>query len=170
MSQLAVTAAELRAICAQAEREYPNECCGIVMTCGDERRLLQFRNVQDEMHRLDPKRFPRTAQKAYYVGLDDHKRIEELSGLGFATAVIYHSHPDAGAYFSPMDRDQAAPMTPTSTAPARRTPLWPGVTYVVVSVMGGEAVEVAEFQWVDGVQDFEQKSKETLVLSKGKPS
>ena len=47
----------------------------------------------------DAERFPRTARKAYYVGLEDHKRMDALVATGFATAIIYHSHPDAGAYF-----------------------------------------------------------------------
>jgi adenylyltransferase/sulfurtransferase len=165
-----VTPEELKDIRQQAEDEYPDECCGVVMTRADERRLLRFRNAQDEMHRIDPQRYPRTARMAYYVGFDDHMRMDALAAQGFALAVIYHSHPDAAAYFSPTDRDQAAPK-PTSqpedpgpgAPPKKREPLWPGVTYVVVSVAHREAKEVAAFRWDTTAEDFEEIHRETLV-------
>jgi proteasome lid subunit RPN8/RPN11 len=166
-----VTAEELQQICAQAEAEYPNECCGVIMTRGEERRVVRFRNVQDEMHRIDPERFPRTARKAYYVGLDDHKRMDALVAVGFATSIIYHSHPDAGAYFSVTDREQAAP-TPKGVGTARapgtgpkREPVWPGVSYLVVSVLNGQAKEFAVFRWDPAAADFAETHKEVIVSS-----
>jgi proteasome lid subunit RPN8/RPN11 len=166
-----VRAEELQQICEQAEAEYPNECCGVIMTRGDERRVVRFRNVQDEMHRIDPERFPRTARKAYYVGLEDHKRMDALVATGFATAIIYHSHPDAGAYFSATDREQAAP-TPRGVglgrgpgAGAKREPVWPGVSYLVVSVLNGQAKEFAVFHWDPAAADFAETHKEAIVSS-----
>jgi proteasome lid subunit RPN8/RPN11 len=164
-----VRADEVQQICEQAEAEYPNECCGVIMTRGDERQVVRFRNVQDEMHRIDPERFPRTARKAYYVGLEDHRRMDALVAAGFAAAIIYHSHPDAGAYFSATDREQAAP-TPRGEAraggpPARREPVWPGVSYLVVSVMNGQARELAVFRWDPAVSDFGEIHREAIVSS-----
>jgi proteasome lid subunit RPN8/RPN11 len=161
-----VRADEIRQICEQAEAEYPSECCGVIMTRGDERQVLRFRNMQDEMHRVDPERFPRTGRKAYYVGLEDHRRMDALVAAGFATAVIYHSHPDAGAYFSATDREQAAP-TPKAGArsgpPPRREPVWPGVSYLVVSVVNGQARELAVFRWEPTAADFVEIHKEAVV-------
>jgi proteasome lid subunit RPN8/RPN11 len=168
-----VTTDELRQICEQAEAEYPNECCGVIMTRGGERQALRFRNMQDAMHRMDPKRFPRTAQRAYYVGLDDHRRMDALVTVGFAVSIIYHSHPDAAAYFSPTDRDNAAPRPQTNATdhrpsgpPPKREPVWPGVTYLVVSVMIGRATESAAFRWDTVAEDFTEIHKEALVSSK----
>jgi proteasome lid subunit RPN8/RPN11 len=162
---------ELQQICEQAEAEYPNECCGVIMARGDERRIVHFRNVQDEMHRIDPERFPRTARKAYYVGLEDHKRMDALVTVGFATLLIYHSHPDASAYFSATDREQAAP-TPkgggsarSSGPAAKREPVWPGVSYLVVSVMGGQAREFAVYRWEPTAADFLEAHREAIVSS-----
>jgi adenylyltransferase/sulfurtransferase len=162
-----VKADEIQQICEQAEAEYPNECCGVIMTRGDERRIVRFRNVQDEMHRLDPERFPRTARKAYYVGLEDHKRMDALVTVGFATTLIYHSHPDAGAYFSATDREQAAPTPKGGAGPrsAGREPVWPGVSYLVVSVMNGQAREFAVFRWDPTTADFAETHKEAVVSS-----
>lgn len=168
-----VTTDELRQICEQAEAEYPNECCGVVMSRGEERQVLRFRNMQDEMHRMDPKRFPRTAQRAYYVGLDDHMHMDALVTVGFAVSIIYHSHPDVAAYFSPTDRDHAAPRPKTdatdhqpSSPTRKREPVWPGVTYLVVSVMNARATECAAFRWDTAAEDFTEIHKEALVSSK----
>jgi adenylyltransferase/sulfurtransferase len=129
--------------------------------------------MQDAMHRMDPKRFPRTAQRAYYVGLDDHRRMDALVTVGFAVSIIYHSHPDAAAYFSPTDRDNAAPRPQTNATdhrpsgpPPKREPVWPGVTYLVVSVMNGRATESAAFRWDTVAEDFTEIHKEALVSSK----
>ena len=153
-----LSADEIEAIRPQAEAEYANECCGVVMARGDDRRLLAFRNVQDEMHRIDPKRFPRTGANAYYVGKEDHDRMDELARGGFDLAVIYHSHPDVGAYFSPTDRQQAAP-------PPRGEPIWVGVTYVVFAVNRGRAEEFAAFRWDPAARDFVEVHRERVTAS-----
>ena len=153
-----LTGDEIETIRVQAEAEYPSECCGVVMTRGDERSLLRFRNAQDEMHRLDPKRFPRTAANAYYVGKEDHDRMEQLARGGFDLAVIYHSHPDVGAYFSPTDRAQAAP-------PPRGEPVWVGATYVVFAVNGRRAEEFAAFRWDAEARDFVEVHRQSVTAS-----
>ncbi len=153
-----LTADEIEAIRLQAETEYPNECCGVVMAHGDERSLLRFKNAQDEMHRMDPKRFPRTGANAYYVGKADHDRMDQLARGGFDVAVIYHSHPDVGAYFSPTDRQQAAP------APLGE-PIWTGATYVVFAVNGGRAGEFAAFRWDAEARDFVEVHRQGVTTS-----
>ena len=59
--------------------------------------------------------------------------------------MIYHSHVDAGAYFSPTDRQQAL---------IGGEPTYPGATYLVTSVMGGRVDAVAGFRWSDRERDF----------------
>jgi adenylyltransferase/sulfurtransferase len=152
---------EIEAIRRQAETEYPNECCGVVMVAGSERRLLAFRNAQDEMHRMDPGRFPRTGANAYYVGKEDHDRMDALARTGYELAVIYHSHPDVGAYFSPTDRHQAAP-------PPLGEPIWTGATYVVFAVNARRVEEFAAFRWDAGARDFVEVHREKVVASAGR--
>ena len=72
-----------------------------------ERRLLACRNIQDELHAKDPERFPRTARTAYYIAHEDLLEIGRRESEGFEVQVIYHSHVDAGAYFSETDRRNA---------------------------------------------------------------
>lgn len=129
----------------QAEAEYPRESCGVVLQRGAERRVVPCRNVQDDLHRKDPDRHPRDARTAYYIDPQDLLRIGRLEGEGWALAVIYHSHVDAGAYFSETDRRQAL---------FDGEPTYPDATYVVTSVVEGRAAAMAAFRWDPRARDF----------------
>ena len=132
-------------VCAQAVAEYPAESCGVILVRGTERQLLPCRNIQDELHARDPERHPRDARTAYYIDPADLLRIGRKEGDGFTVAVIYHSHIDAGAYFSETDRRNAL---------FGGEPSYPEATYVVTSVMGGRADAMAAFRWNATQRDF----------------
>jgi len=142
---MVLTAAELETIRAQAVQEYPFESCGVVLRRGDERRLLRCRNAQNELHARDPARHPRDARTAYYIDPKDLLRIGDLERQGFGVAVIYHSHIDAGAYFSETDRRQAL---------VGGEPAYPGAVYLVTAVVGGAVDAVAAFRWDETRRDF----------------
>ena len=142
-----MTPAEVAAIKQQAVAEYPNECCGVILTRGAERRIVACRNVQDQMHARDPITFPRTARNAYYMDPIDALRLNRLVDEGFEFAVIYHSHPNAGAYFSETDRAQAL---------IRGEPAYPGAAYVVASVIGREVKSLAAFRFSHASGAFER--------------
>lgn len=130
-----LTAAELAAIQEHARADYPAECCGVVLIRaggGGERRLLACRNIQDELHAKDPGRFPRTARTAYYIAPEQLLEIGRREAEGFEVHVIYHSHVDAGGYFSETDRRNAM---------IDGTPAYPAATYVVVGVTRGRVTE-----------------------------
>ena len=130
---------------AQAVEEYPFESCGVILARGSERRLLRCRNAQNELHARDPVRHPRDARTAYYIDPKDLLRIGDLERQGFDVAVIYHSHIDAGAYFSETDRRQAV---------VGGEPAYPGAVYVVTSVVRGVVDAVAAFRWDPDSRDF----------------
>ena len=136
---------ELAAIQRQAVEEYPQESCGVILARGDERRLLRCRNVQNELHARDPERNPRTARTAYHIDPQDLLRIGRLESEGFEVAVIYHSHVDAGAYFSETDRRQAL---------IGDDPAYPGTTYLVTAVAGGRVEATSAFRWDPARRDF----------------
>ncbi len=143
-----LTGEELAAITRQAVAEYPNECCGVIVARGSERHLIACRNVQDAKHRQDPANFPRTARNAYYMDPRDVLAFTRRETEGFRVAVIYHSHPNAGAYFSPTDVAQAAP---------GGEPLYPDATYVVVSVVGGDVpAAAAAYRWNTATRTFDR--------------
>lgn len=130
---------------AQAVAEYPAESCGVILTRAGERKLLPCRNIQNELHARDPERYPRDARTAYYIDPADLLRIGRLEGEGFTVTVIYHSHIDAGAYFSETDRRNAM---------LGDEPSYPQTTYVVTSVLEGRVDAMAAFRWDAGSRDF----------------
>jgi [CysO sulfur-carrier protein]-S-L-cysteine hydrolase len=143
-----LTEAELAAIRKQAEAQYPAECCGVVLVRDGpvgERWLFPCRNIQDELHARDPGRHPRPARTAYYIAHEDLLEISRRQVDGYEVRIIYHSHVDAGAYFSETDRRQAL---------VDGQPTYPGTTYVVVSVTGGRAEDVRAFRWAADRSDF----------------
>jgi proteasome lid subunit RPN8/RPN11 len=99
-----IRAEVLTLIYEHANACYPRECCGFVRASG---RVHKAKNAQDDIHKKDPKNNPRDATAAYAFSPDD---ILALS-RGFASAdppvIIYHSHPDVGAYFSNKDAEDA---------------------------------------------------------------
>jgi proteasome lid subunit RPN8/RPN11 len=140
-----VSSEELEAIRKQALEEYPEESCGVIVARGDERRRLACRNVQNDLHARDPERNPRRARTAYHIDPQDLLRIGRLESEGFGVAVIYHSHVDAGAYFSETDRRQAL---------MDGEPAYPGTTYLVTSVMAGRVEATTAFQWDETRREF----------------
>lgn len=136
-----LTPGELEAIQRHAEADYPAECCGVVLVrpaSEAERRLFPCRNIQDELHAKDPQRFPRTARTAYYIAHPDLLEIGRRESEGFEVRVIYHSHVDAGAYFSETDRGNAM---------IDGAPTYPTATYVVVGVSRGRVAETRAHRW-----------------------
>lgn len=135
---------DLRAIVQHLESSYPHEGCGLILRAkgpGDW-RIRPMSNAYDRYHARDPARFPRTAKTAY---LFDPKEwlavLEETDQRREDVICVYHSHIDAGAYFSAEDRVMAAP---------DGEPLLPGVTYLVVAIDGGRASEAKLFWWEQG--------------------
>lgn len=143
-----LTAAELAQATAQAEAEYPSECCGVVLVRSGgagERLMVPCRNVQDELHAKDPARHPRDSRTAYFIDPKDLLAIGRREAEGYAVAVIYHSHIEAGAYFSPTDRRNAL---------IEGEPAYPDAVYVVLSVVGGRVVDTGAFAWDPVSRDF----------------
>ena len=140
-----VTVEELKTLRAQAGEEYPAESCGVIVQRADERRLMRCRNVQNDLHARDPERHPRDARTAYYIDPADLLRIGRMEGEGFSVAVIYHSHIDAGAYFSETDKRNAL---------VGGEPAYPQAIYLVTSVVKGVLGATAAFQWDAGQRDF----------------
>jgi len=142
-----VTPEEFRRIVAHAEAEYPNECCGAVLIKegSPEARIFHpCRNIQDELHAKEPERYPRTARTAYHIGPDDFRAIDDRVAGGYRP-IIYHSHIDAGAYFSETDKRIAL---------LQGEPLYPNAIYLVVSVMQGKVAEAGAFAWDPPRGDF----------------
>lgn len=139
------TGDELAEVRRHAEADYPTECCGVILDRGAERMLLRCRNLQDELHANDPVKHPRDSRAAYYIDPKDLLEIGRREAQGYRVGVIYHSHCDAGAYFSETDRRNAL---------FGGEPAYPDAYYVVVSVVSGRVVAAGAFQWNPERRDF----------------
>jgi proteasome lid subunit RPN8/RPN11 len=129
---------------AHARQAYPAEACGIISGTQDAlTRLTRCRNVQDE----DPLNGSNSSREGYTVALEDLVAVlREGRARGEEIRAIYHSHVDKGAYFSDEDK---------RVATWGGKPVWPGVDYIVVSVMLGKPKEANLFTWNEGRRDFE---------------
>jgi proteasome lid subunit RPN8/RPN11 len=145
---------EMAQIRAQAEAEYPAECCGVLLirdAPSRDRVLLPCRNIQDELHAKDPEKHPRDSRTAYFIDPKDLLAIGRREAQGYEVAVIYHSHIDAGAYFSPTDRRNAL---------MNGEPTYPRALYVVLSVVAGKVTDVGAFAWDPEARDFVTRGPE----------
>jgi proteasome lid subunit RPN8/RPN11 len=109
---------DLESIRRQSEALYPGECCGFLIgRAGDDatrvERVLPAANQGGRSDRF-------TIHPEAVLAVHKEARSAGLDVVGF-----YHSHPDHPARPSRIDREDA----------------WPGLSYVIVSVAGGRAVE-----------------------------
>lgn len=132
-------AAVLNEVFAHAREADPEECCGLVT--GDAaqpyRHVVRCRNDMTRHHQRDPAAFPRDGRQGFYMNEQDYLRAEDdATARGERITCVYHSHVDAGAYFSEMDQDFASePLFP-----------FPDADHLVVSVVGGKVVDQALFR------------------------
>jgi len=142
------TSDELAQIKGQAKAEYPAECCGVLLLrghAGTDRLLLPCRNIQDELHAKDPVKHPRDSRTAYFIDPKDLLAIGRREGEGYAVSVIYHSHIEAGAYFSVTDKRNAL---------IDGEPTYPDAVYVVLSVVKGKVADAQSYAWDPVARDF----------------
>jgi len=145
-NEVLLTAATWDEISRHSQDEFPEECCGVVLTDGITDRAQRLRNIQNELHAKDPKTHPRTAAIAYNMDvrvLDS--LLLEAGKLGYTLKAFYHSHPNHDAYFSQEDRDAATPFG---------EPTYPEAIQIVVSVYESVIKKILAFAWSDEQRDF----------------
>lgn len=147
MQPVVISRRTFESITAEAEREFPFECCGFIIgNSSDEARPI--RNIQNEKHAADPARFSRDARTAFLMDPKEHLAVlREIDSLKLKLKAVYHSHPDHDAYFSATDRSQACSFDPAE-------PDYPETAYIVMSVRSGKFVTAAAFVWDGEQKDF----------------
>lgn len=153
--QLAIDRKVLADIEAHALECYPDESCGFVFGPREEPGLLDESrrevNEANKYHALDPERFPRTARTYFKINeLRAARTFDSADAEGRPLKVIYHSHCDAGAYFSQED---------AATFASEGQLMWP-CAFLVVSVMDGKVVDRKLWVHVPGTNDFRESSLE----------
>lgn len=94
----------LQRIFHHASRTYPEECCGFVFADGTVHYAV---NIQNELNRRRPDIHTRTGANGYTFSVADTLAMNRSIRSGNPVTVIYHSHPDVGAYFSHEDENKA---------------------------------------------------------------
>lgn len=145
---LRLTQKDLDKIYAQAEAEYPAECCGI-LTVGPEGGISNLHpctNIQDSLHEADPGKFPRDARIAYYIDSQElYSIVAAAEKGGGAVSGFFHSHIDCDAYFSGEDKERAMVWD---------EPAYADAVYPVISVYNGKVKGYKCFAWDDEKRDF----------------
>ena len=147
----------LETIYAHAKEQYPSECCGFVAGPASEPGLcdeaIREVNEADKYHRLDPERFPRTSTTYFKIHeMRAAKALERGEASGRPIKVIYHSHCDAGDYFSGED---------AATFASDGQLMWP-CAFLVVSVVGGEPVSHRLWVHQPGTDAFREGALRTI--------
>lgn len=143
-----VPARVLNALCEHARETHPEECCGLLTgrAPGVFESVHRCRNEMTRLHRLDPQQHPRNGEQAFHMNEQDWLRVqEEAEAQRRLVTGVYHSHADAGPYFSELDQEYARqPGFP-----------FPDAQHVVVSVVDGVVSESAVFCACDEPPGFE---------------
>jgi proteasome lid subunit RPN8/RPN11 len=112
-----------------AERTYPNECCGILVGRFRERVAVVEKVVPTRNESLE-----RSDRRYEIAPTDLLKVMRDAAGSASEVVGYYHSHPDGLATPSSTDQQSA----------------WPGVSYIIVAVKSGRAMEVRSWTFDDG--------------------
>lgn len=127
----------LKAMFEHGARHYPEECCGMVFSDGTVHRAT---NIQHQLHERSPEVYNRNAETGYVFSIADTKLLESSIYSFNPVLVVYHSHPDVGAYFSEEDKNKAI---------FCGEPIYP-VLYLVLDIRKGEPFGAKLFKFFDG--------------------
>jgi len=161
MNSVTIRKATFDQIVAQAEREFPFECCGFIIA-GDAvasddavEEVRPITNIQNRVHAEDPVAFARDARTAFLMEPREHLAVlNEIDRRRLRLSAVYHSHPDHDAYFSATDRAQACSFDPGE-------PDYPGTVHIVISARAGKFARAAAFRWDPTAKDFAETELET---------
>ena len=160
MKSVTIRKATFDQIVAQAEREFPFECCGFiigndVLETDAVEEVRPITNIQNRMHAEDPVAFARDARTAFLMEPREHLAVmNEIDRRRLRLSAVYHSHPDHDAYFSATDRAQACSFDPGE-------PDYPDTVYIVISVRGAKFARAGAFRWDPAAKDFVEAELET---------
>jgi proteasome lid subunit RPN8/RPN11 len=133
-------------ISRHAADAFPEECCGIVLARGDGEDVRRLKNIQNQLHDLDPETYPRDAAIAYAMDPKElESTLDEAARAGAKIKAFYHSHPGHEAYFSAEDKAFAMPFG---------EPIFPDAAQIVVSIYDRAVKRVAAYAWVETRKDF----------------
>jgi proteasome lid subunit RPN8/RPN11 len=152
LGHLVVPRSLVNAVDDEARKAYAKdeESCGfLVGPAGEAARvdgIVPMINRANALHALDPEAYPRTGRMYFDI---DSMKLENAIARGQAEGrpvkVLYHSHLDAGAYFSDTDASVAKM--------GQDEPPW-DLAYLVTSVRQGQVDDRKLFVWDPRARTF----------------
>lgn len=146
LSEITLTEYAWAEISRHAVDVFPEECCGVILDYGGREEVRRLKNMQNQLHALDPETYPREATIAYAM---DPKELEatldEATAAGARIKAFYHSHPGHEAYFSEEDKAFAMPFG---------EPTFPEAAQIVISIYDRAVKRICAYAWADTKNDF----------------
>jgi proteasome lid subunit RPN8/RPN11 len=154
---LRIRRAVIDAVVADAVRGYGEdaEVCGYLRGPESDALLVDefvaMQNVANKLHAMDPETYFRTARTFFAF---NEKKFDDAfhasRGAGQPIKVLYHSHLDAGAYFSPTDQAVMSMGEPPAAEGGEVKlgpgPAWP-LAFLVTSVRESAVDEHKLYVW-----------------------
>ncbi len=130
---------EMERIREHGARDYPHECCGVLLGQEAEgaKRVSEARPLANARDDSPRNRFLITVED--WRASEKYSREKGLEILGF-----YHSHPDHPAQPSEYDRQHA----------------WPWLSYVILSVQQGRPEEITSWVLAEDRSRFDSENLE----------
>jgi proteasome lid subunit RPN8/RPN11 len=123
---------------AHGERDYPHECCGLLLGSFGAKGL----KVVTEIYPISNAREERAKRTRFLIRPEELRRGERYAETkGLEVVGFYHSHPDHPAVPSEYDLDHA----------------WPAYSYIVVSVIVGKAMDLQSWEMEPDRSRFEKE-------------
>jgi proteasome lid subunit RPN8/RPN11 len=152
LGNLVLPASLLERIYEEARAGYgrDEESCGLLFGPADAPLVVDgiapMKNRANSLHAMDPETYPRTGRMYFDIDpLAFERQVAARDAEGRPAKVLYHSHLDAGAYFSETD---AAATTMGGQEPAY------DLAYLVTSVHAGKVSSHALFVWDPATRSF----------------
>lgn len=129
------------------QRDYPFECCGLMLG-----RFEEGRKVVAETYPISNAREEEAKRNRFLIRPEELMRGEKYAREnGFDVVGFYHSHPDDRAVPSQYDLEHA----------------WPTYSYIVVSVEQGQAVDLRSWEMESDRSRFNEE--EIVIVSEARP-
>jgi proteasome lid subunit RPN8/RPN11 len=129
------------------QRDYPFECCGLMLG-----RFADDRKVVARTYPISNAREEEAKRNRFLIRPEELMRGEKYAREnGFDVVGFYHSHPDDRAVPSQYDLEHA----------------WPTYSYIVVSVEQGQAVDLRSWEMESDRSRFNEE--EITIGSEARP-
>jgi proteasome lid subunit RPN8/RPN11 len=144
---LAVEERHLDEMRAHGERDYPFECCGLMLGSYEDgrKRVVETYSISNAREE-EAKRNRFLIRPEELMRGEKYARQKGLDVVGF-----YHSHPDERAVPSQYDLEHA----------------WPTYSYIVVAVEKGHAADLRSWEMESDRSRFDQE--EIVIVSEARP-